>query len=44
MNKFKKLTSLTITDIVALGGINKINKKKLKLTNCSGFAGISYFK
>ena len=44
INKFKKLTSLTKTDIVALGGINKINKKKLKLTNCSGFAGISYFK
>jgi len=44
INKFKKLTSLTKTETVALGGINKINRKKLKLTNCSGFAGISYFK
>ena len=43
INKFKKLTSLTKKNIVALGGINKINKKKLKLTNCRGFAGISYF-
>ena len=36
-----KLTNLKI---VALGGINKINRNKLRLINCIGFAGISYFR
>ena len=44
INKFKILSSYTKNKIVALGGINKVNKKKLKLLNCFGFAGISYFE
>ena len=44
INKFKLLCTLTKKQIVALGGISKNNIKKLKLINCSDFAGISYFK
>jgi len=44
INKFKLLTKLTKTKIIALGGISVENLKKLKLTNCFGFAGISFFK
>ena len=44
INKFKNLINLTNLNIVALGGINKFNRKKLKLINCIGFAGISYFR
>ena len=44
INKFKLLTKLTKMKIVALGGISAKNLKKLKLTNCFGFAGISFFK
>jgi thiamine-phosphate pyrophosphorylase len=44
INKFKLLSNLTNKKIVALGGITTKNKKKLKLLNCFGFAGISYFE
>ena len=44
INKFKLLTKLTKMKIVALGGISAKNLKKLKLINCFGFAGISFFK
>jgi len=44
INKFKKLTSLTKKNVVALGGISKNNLKKLNLLKNSEFAGISYFK
>ena len=44
INKFKVLSNYTKNKIVALGGINKVNEKKLKLLNCLGFAGISYFE
>ena len=44
INRFKLLSKLTNKKIVALGGISNLNLKKLKLTNCSGFAGISFFK
>ena len=44
MNKFNILKKYTKKDIVALGGISEINIRKLRLTNISGFAGISYFK
>ena len=44
INKFKLLSKLTKKKIVALGGITKKNKKKIKLINCFGFAGISYFE
>ena len=43
INKFKNLINLTNLKIVALGGINKVNIKKIKLINCVGFAGIRYF-
>ena len=42
--KFINLEKLTSINIIALGGINRRNLKILSLTNCSGFAGISYFK
>ena len=44
LNKFKILTNMTNTKIIALGGISKSNLKILKLTKCHGFSGISYFK
>ena len=34
---------MTKKKIIALGGINKENIRKIKMMNCSGFAGISYF-
>ena len=42
--RFKNLSSLTKKIIVALGGISKINEKRLKILNCYGFSGISYFE
>ena len=42
--KFKILANLTKKKIVALGGISNENLKRLKLVNCLGFAGISYFQ
>jgi thiamine-phosphate pyrophosphorylase len=44
INKFKLLSSLTVKQTVALGGISINNLKKLKLLNLTDFAGISYFK
>ena len=44
INKFKLLSKLANTKIVALGGISSKNLKKLNLLNCYGFAGISYFE
>ena len=42
--KFKKLSRLTKKQIVALGGVNKSNLKKIKLLNVAGFAAINLFK
>ena len=42
--RFKLLSKLTNKKIVALGGINKNNIKKLKCFGFDRFAGISYFK
>ena len=42
--KFKLMCGLTKKQIVALGGVSKKNIKKLRLVNCSDFAGISYFE
>lgn len=42
--KFNLLSRLSLKKIIALGGINKSNLKKLKITNADGFSGISYFK
>ena len=44
INRFRLLSSLSNKKIVALGGISNKNKKQLKLLNCFGFAGISYFE
>jgi thiamine-phosphate pyrophosphorylase len=44
INKFKLLSQLSAKKIIALGGISSVNLKKLKLLNCFGFAGISYFE
>jgi len=44
INRFKLLSSLSNKKVVALGGISNKNKKQLKLLNCFGFAGISYFE
>jgi thiamine-phosphate pyrophosphorylase len=43
INRFKLLSKLTNKKIIALGGISNFNLKKLKLTCCYGFAGISFF-
>ena len=42
--KFNLLASKTTQKVIALGGINHLNFKKLKLINAYGFAGISYFE
>ena len=42
--KFKLLSKLTKTKVIALGGISKTNLKKLRLLKHSEFAGISYFE
>tara|TARA_X000001036_G_C20112723_1_gene575962 strand:- start:25 stop:555 length:531 start_codon:yes stop_codon:yes gene_type:complete len=43
LNKFKLLSKLTKKKIIPLGGISDQNLKKIRLLNCSSFAGISYF-
>ena len=43
-NKFNLLSQLSNKKIVALGGISSDNLRKVKLLNCYGFAGISYFE
>ena len=44
INKFKLLSKLTTRKVIALGGVSNKNLKKLKMLNCWGFAGISYFE
>ena len=44
INKFKSLCLLTNKPLIALGGISNNNIKKLNLTKCRGFAGISFFE
>ena len=41
--KFNILSKIIKKKVIALGGINKENIRKIKMVNCSGFAGISYF-
>ena len=41
--KFNMISKISKKKIIALGGINKKNIKKLKITNAYGFSGISYF-
>ena len=42
-NKFKNLSKLTKVKIIALGGVNKNNLKKISLLKVYGYAGISFF-
>ena len=42
--KFQNLVNLSKKNIVALGGINDKNLKKINLTKAIGFAGISFFQ
>jgi thiamine-phosphate pyrophosphorylase len=42
--RFNLLSSLTKKKVVALGGINERNIKKIKLLNCDGYASITYLK
>jgi len=42
--KFKLFSLLSKKKIIALGGVSLNNLKKLNLTNCFGFAGISFFE
>ena len=44
INKFKLVANLTKKKVVALGGVSKKNRNKLKLLKNSEFAGISYFE
>ena len=44
MNRFKSLSLLSKKPLIALGGISINNLKKLNLTDCVGFAGISFFE
>ena len=44
INKFKLLSSFINKPLVALGGLSEDNLKKLSLTNCLSFAGISFFE
>tara|TARA_B100000029_G_scaffold479595_1_gene526828 strand:- start:430 stop:957 length:528 start_codon:yes stop_codon:yes gene_type:complete len=44
INKFNNISKLTKKKIIALGGISTKNINRLKILDCIGFAGISYFK
>ncbi len=44
VNRFKSLKILTKKKVVALGGISKINRKRISLLNQFDFAGIPYFE
>ena len=44
LNKFQNLTKLTKKKIIALGGINAKNLKKLNLLNIYGYSGIGLFR
>tara|TARA_B110000285_G_scaffold181228_1_gene204503 strand:+ start:447 stop:989 length:543 start_codon:yes stop_codon:yes gene_type:complete len=44
VNRFRLFSLLSKKKIVALGGISPNNMKKLNLTNCLAFAGISFFE
>jgi len=42
--KFLNMKKSTKQKIIALGGISKLNIRRLKLLDCFGFSGISYFE
>ena len=41
--KFNIFSKFTKKKVIALGGINKSNIKKINMIRCCGYAGISYF-
>ena len=41
--KFNILSKFSNQKVIALGGINERNIKKIKLINCSGYAAITFF-
>tara|TARA_B100001175_G_C19277876_1_gene527321 strand:+ start:181 stop:762 length:582 start_codon:yes stop_codon:yes gene_type:complete len=43
-SKFKILTKFTTKNVIALGGINNLNLKKLNLLNIYGYSGITLFR
>jgi thiamine-phosphate pyrophosphorylase len=44
IHRFNKLCNNNKIKLIALGGINNSNVKKINLLNCYGFAGISWVK
>ena len=44
IRKFNIISKLTKKRVVALGGISKNNIRKLRIVNCIGFSGISFFE
>ena len=44
MNRFRILRKYTNKKVVALGGVSKKKERKIKLLNCNGMSGISYFE
>jgi thiamine-phosphate pyrophosphorylase len=44
INKFRLLSLHSKKPVIVLGGISTNNLKKLNLTNCMGFAGVSFFE
>ena len=44
LNKFQIIKKISKRKIIALGGVSKKNIKRLKILNCFGFAGISFFQ
>ena len=42
--RFRLLSKLTNKNVIALGGISKLNQKKIKLLDCYGISGMSYFE
>ena len=44
IQRFNKLSNNKNVKLIALGGINNTNIKKINLLNCFGFAGISWIK
>ena len=42
--KFNLLSQLTNKKVIALGGVNEFNLKKINILKADGFASISFFK
>tara|TARA_B100000131_G_scaffold309265_1_gene339570 strand:- start:590 stop:1117 length:528 start_codon:yes stop_codon:yes gene_type:complete len=44
INRFNLLSKYTNRKVIALGGISKLNIRKINMLSISGFAGISFFE